>query len=202
MIKQNKAITLIALIITIIVLLILSGVVINLTMGDNGIIGKVQTATEKYKNAQEKENSALAEYEKEIDNARGTDFSNIQSQIDDLKAEIAKNKSDNEWKAIGAWNTSTSNTIQYPQNAKELYFYFWVNGKSYPISPTIVLLNKGGIEAHNAFMVSANQDGVLIEFMLDLDADSRTLKLEWAKVNGTNYSSNTTNPAMIEIYYR
>ena len=53
--KENKAITLIALIITIIVLLILSGVVINLTMGDNGIIGKVQTAVGKYKNAVEEE---------------------------------------------------------------------------------------------------------------------------------------------------
>ena len=71
--KQNKAITLISLIITIIVLLILAGVVINLTMGDNGIIGKVQTAVGKYENAQEKESYTLAGYEKEIYNvARDT----------------------------------------------------------------------------------------------------------------------------------
>ena len=64
--KQNRAITLIALIITIVVLLILAGVVINLTMGDNGIIGKVQTAVGKYQNAQEMEEYQIAQYSDEI----------------------------------------------------------------------------------------------------------------------------------------
>ena len=36
--KKQKGITLIALVITIIILLILAGVVINLTLGENGII--------------------------------------------------------------------------------------------------------------------------------------------------------------------
>ena len=69
-IKQNKAITLIALIITIIVLLILAGVIINFTVGNQGIINKAQTAVGKYENAQEKENSVFIEYEKNIDNYR------------------------------------------------------------------------------------------------------------------------------------
>ena len=54
-IKNMKGITLIALIITIIVLLILAGVVINMTVGNEGIIGKAQSAVDIYKNAQEKE---------------------------------------------------------------------------------------------------------------------------------------------------
>ena len=44
---QNKAITLIALIITIIVLLILAGVTLNMVMGENGIFGKANIAKEK-----------------------------------------------------------------------------------------------------------------------------------------------------------
>ena len=39
-VKRNSAITLIALIITIIVLLILAGITINMIAGENGIFGK------------------------------------------------------------------------------------------------------------------------------------------------------------------
>ena len=42
--KKNKGITLMALVVTIIVLLILAGVAINLTIGDNGIITRAQNA--------------------------------------------------------------------------------------------------------------------------------------------------------------
>ena len=54
--KENKAITLIALIITIIVLLILAGVTLNMIMGDSGIFKKAQIAKEEtnYANAAEK----------------------------------------------------------------------------------------------------------------------------------------------------
>ena len=46
-IKSNSAITLIALIITIIVLLILAGVTLSMVMGENGIFGKANSAKEK-----------------------------------------------------------------------------------------------------------------------------------------------------------
>ena len=42
--KNNSGITLIALVITIIVLIILAGISMNLLMGDNGIIKKAQQA--------------------------------------------------------------------------------------------------------------------------------------------------------------
>ena len=41
--KQVKGITLIALVVTIIVLLILAGVALNLTIGQNGIISRAKT---------------------------------------------------------------------------------------------------------------------------------------------------------------
>ena len=49
--KQVKGITLVALVVTIIVLLILAGVAINFTIGDNGIFRKAQDATKIYENA-------------------------------------------------------------------------------------------------------------------------------------------------------
>ena len=53
--KQAKGITLIALVITIIVLLILAGVAINLSLGENGIFNRAKEAKIKYGEAQLKE---------------------------------------------------------------------------------------------------------------------------------------------------
>ena len=45
--KKNKGITLVALVVTIVVLLILAGVSINLVLGNNGIIAKAKDAETK-----------------------------------------------------------------------------------------------------------------------------------------------------------
>ena len=53
--KRNKGITLIALVVTIIVLLILAGVSINMLTGQNGILNRASEAKEKTGNAQTEE---------------------------------------------------------------------------------------------------------------------------------------------------
>ena len=58
--KQNEGITLIALVITIIVLLILAGITINLTLGQDGIITKAQEAGKNYQEAEKNEQDQLA----------------------------------------------------------------------------------------------------------------------------------------------
>lgn len=60
MFKQEKGITLVALVITIIVLLILAGVSISLVAGDNGILTKSKTAATKTKYSQITEAVGLA----------------------------------------------------------------------------------------------------------------------------------------------
>ena len=50
-ISENKGITLIALVITIIVLIILAGVSISLVLGENGLLNKAQDAKEKIEKA-------------------------------------------------------------------------------------------------------------------------------------------------------
>ena len=64
--RSDRAITLIALILTIIVLLILAGVTINLAVNNQGIFNKAKTATRAFKNASENEQTGLAEANKEI----------------------------------------------------------------------------------------------------------------------------------------
>jgi Tfp pilus assembly major pilin PilA len=58
--SKNKGITLIALIITIIVLLILAGVSINMVLGDNGVVTKALNASEKTKTESAYEAVSLA----------------------------------------------------------------------------------------------------------------------------------------------
>ena len=65
--RREKGITLIALIVTIIVLLILAGVTINLAVSNQGIFNKAKTATRAYKNASENEQTGLDEADKEIE---------------------------------------------------------------------------------------------------------------------------------------
>ena len=59
MIKNKKGITLIALVITIIVLLVLAGVSLNMLLGENGILTKVQTAKSSQERAGLKEEAQL-----------------------------------------------------------------------------------------------------------------------------------------------
>ncbi len=59
--KQVKGITLIALVVTIIVLLILAGVALNLTIGQNGIFQKAQEAANTWRNAETNEQLAMQE---------------------------------------------------------------------------------------------------------------------------------------------
>ena len=67
-IKTNKAgITLIALVITIVVLLILAGITINLTIGEDGIIRRAQEAGKNYQEAAKNELALLDEFTEEFD---------------------------------------------------------------------------------------------------------------------------------------
>ena len=75
-IKKETGITLIALIITIIVLLILAGVSISLVLSNNGVISKSKDARDQYSQAQENEanhfNETAEWIEQEVTDNGGT----------------------------------------------------------------------------------------------------------------------------------
>ena len=70
--KEMKGITLVALVVTIVVLLILAGVSINSVLGENGIIVKAKEAAETTAAAQEKEAMERNLLEKELENSLAT----------------------------------------------------------------------------------------------------------------------------------
>ena len=65
--KRQNGITLVALVITIIILLILAGISIG-ALQNTGLFGKAKQAETKSVEAQGKENNILLTYENEIDN--------------------------------------------------------------------------------------------------------------------------------------
>ena len=87
--KNQKGITLIALVITIIVLIILAGVAINLTLGDNGILKYAEFARTKYQNSVEKEANELAKIESYI---------NIKEKNEISAEEVYFSPTDTSWK--------------------------------------------------------------------------------------------------------
>jgi len=74
--KSVKGITLIALVITVVILIILAGVAVNLAIGENGIFNKAKFATKEYLNADTYEQEQIGKISNEIDgyvgNSRGT----------------------------------------------------------------------------------------------------------------------------------
>ncbi|MBO5478233.1 MAG: type II secretion system protein [Clostridia bacterium] len=66
--REEKGVTLVALVVTIIILLILAAVTISLTLGQDGIITKAQQAGKNYLNAQEYEQQQLAEFTNQTEN--------------------------------------------------------------------------------------------------------------------------------------
>ena len=66
--KDMKAITLIALVITIVILIILAGVLVSITLGNNGLFNKAKLGKELYANAQDYEDTQIAKTANQIDN--------------------------------------------------------------------------------------------------------------------------------------
>lgn len=85
--KQKKGITLIALVITIIVLLILAGISISMLAGDNGILRKATDAKTESEKGQEKEIVALA-YNSALTKKVGNGDSTVVTS-EDMNSELA-----------------------------------------------------------------------------------------------------------------
>ena len=91
--KNNKGITLVALVVTIIILIILAGISINLVLGDNGIITiakKAKENTELAKIEEEKElNELYAQLETEGSNSSNLPYDSI-AKLTEFKKKIAE----------------------------------------------------------------------------------------------------------------
>ena len=104
----KKGITLISLVITIIVLLILVGVTINLTIGENGIFRQATRAGEEYSKAEAKEKVSLLLTQYGIEKAtnQSSDFANFLRK--NLQVGVAQNEDNTYSFVLDKWQIVTN----------------------------------------------------------------------------------------------
>ena len=105
--NKQKGVTLIALIVTIIVLIILAGVSINMIVGENGIITQSQRAEEDYSKSEVKEKVELAlnEYMIEKSTEEDSNFANFLRKT--LQVGVAENEDNTYSFMLGEWQVVT-----------------------------------------------------------------------------------------------
>ncbi len=95
-IKQAKGITLIALVITIIVLLILAGVAISMLTGENGILKQATNAKDTTDKSEFEEQVKLAVMASKVNDKGAIDLTTLEAEIGKIKGtEITKNGTEN-----------------------------------------------------------------------------------------------------------
>ena len=95
-IKQAKGITLIALVITIIVLLILAGVAISMLTGENGILKQATSAKDTTDKSEFEEQVKLAVMASKVNDKGAIDLTTLEAEIGKIKGtEITKNGTEN-----------------------------------------------------------------------------------------------------------
>ena len=125
---KQRGITLIALVITIIVLIILAGVAINTLVGENGIITQAQRAKNETAQGQKEEAGGLASLEQQIDEATGKTYItekgvNKPRLTEGMKAIKFTNPSES---AKGEVQDSNENDVEwYDYNSKK-----WANSQT------------------------------------------------------------------------
>lgn len=125
MFKQEKGITLVALVITIIVLLILAGVSISLVMGDNGVLSQANNAVN---------STELASVKDEVSMAMTTVQTNYYATYGNTtgRSSIAKELTD-----------ATKMSKEFP-NAEEVYVTYTAASGSTPASAIIYYKHTNG----------------------------------------------------------
>ena len=66
--RDKKGITLITLIITIVVVLILAGIILNVTLEESGLLKRTRVSKKEYENAENKEKAELEQITNLLDN--------------------------------------------------------------------------------------------------------------------------------------
>ena len=109
-IVNNQGITLVALVVTIVIMLILAGITLNMAFGDNGLFKMAKSAVESHEESAQKEEDVLKELEKdmndadrEINNLKGVNRPKLSNGMIPIKYDNVKqkwvitNEDDNNW---------------------------------------------------------------------------------------------------------
>ena len=164
MLKNKKGITLVALVVTIVVLLILAGVSINLVLGDNGIIAKAKEAETKSAEASENDlkgmNSLIEQMESTLnggssDNKEDDELGKLVNDMGTLPEDTTPYFPSSDFKRREKTNTENGLVIEDTEGNE----YVWI------VVPKS-LYNNTAYNSNNAKKPSSSTDYANIEYCL------------------------------------
>ena len=141
---ENKGITLIALVITIIILLILTGITIGLVTGDNGILAQATRAKKETEKATEKEKVILNDYEDKINEYIELDWNtilaNAQKHPEQKESDVIGVGTDGKAVNMDLWKYTLLDDNTYGLNSEDVF-----NNQEYGGNNEIAIYNNGYI---------------------------------------------------------
>ena len=205
-IKQEKGITLIALVVTIVVLLILAGVSVNALFGNSGIIEKAKEAQSKMDKATENDQKQIGELTNWLDNqVNGTTGSDDNQTTLPKISTLVGTVVDKNTKAEDAYG----NKITIPKGFKVLAKGTSTESASYTYSGNNIPAVQDGIVIENG--TDGNQFvWVPVGTIKNKDGSTNTITLgrysNFAKQNGTyvpaQNANNCTQEVTINTYFK
>ena len=194
--KNEKGITLVALVITIIVLLILAGVTLSMVMGESGIFGKANSAKEKNQLSNAEETIRLAVLENKVKNVSG----DASLTNDQLKEEIAKKLTEQGYAVSG------SAVTYYGDKTIDIENYLEKESKTYTAYNVGDKVTVGGENFYVIKASSASEEKVTL--LAEKNIDTTTMAQSdsankiafsstnyWSSIEGITYPYNLNNSA-------
>lgn len=185
---NNGGITLIALVITIIVLLILAGITINLTIGQNGIMNMAEKAGQNYLNAQIAEQDNINSLSSQIDIASSRDET---EKINDIIEQKLK------WKKLG--DAIGTQELSLPSSFYEIYIE--IGNCNNIIIPYNTLTTSKKIFYYGT---PEDQTALRAERLIAIEISQTTVNLRWDHLLESSgvLRQDITATTQINVYYR
>lgn len=213
--KDKKGITLIALVITIIVLLILAGVTISTLTGENGIISNAITAKDTYEQKEIEEQIELAKYsliEVEDKKASAENIKNylVNNGFKPEDIEILPKDDDNEILKVGDYEFEVpiyKVTLYFEKGENwtrnEIYAYIWTDeGNEYKAYPGVKADLVDGTDNIYKYTVPEKYEGENIIFNNGLGSGINAMQTVDLKMAEDGYIFRNTDANSRTVYYR
>ena len=191
-IREEKGITLVALVVTIIVLIILAGVTLNIVLDQDGIINKAKQAVEDYENAQKAEQELLGQLDGyfEYDEQAGVNAPKLAEGMIPVKwngsnwVKADQNNSNFDWYQYDTTNKKWANVVTVKEtgtNTREYYQQAGVNEviAEEDIVGMFIWIPRYSYQITNGYHTNADGTG--------------TIEIKFLKGTTDNYEGGTAN---------
>ena len=189
--KSENGITLVALVVTIIILLIISGVAIT-ALTQTGLLEKTKEAKEITEKAQQNENDKINNLEKQIEGTR-EQITVDKTEYEQLKADVASLKNNQSTVTTGTYMGTGTYGINNPckinfEKAPQIVLISTIDEDEYTSSCGLVFI-QGCKNSTISVWARKNESGVLRQSIVNWNNNGK--QLEWYSNHDTSHQLNS-----------